>query len=517
MLVIPSFIGGIKMYAVYVRQSVDRPDSISIQNQIDFCKYEVRDNHYKIYEDKGYSGKNTDRPKFKEMTKAIKDGVITKVVVYKLDRISRSILDFSNLIEMFQKYNVEFISSTEKFDTSTPMGRAMLNICIVFAQLERETIQKRVADAYISRSKKGFYMGGRIPYGFKKETCTIEGVKTCQYIPLEDETEQLVTAYEIYSSPKIGVAETIREMRERGIVKKRGHDWDCARLNESLRNPIYVKADADIYNYLISKNIEIINDVSDFQGTNGCYFYRKEFKDATKRKITDFSNLYAVIAPHEGIIDSDVWLKCVSKLDSNKQIKKGKSGVHSWLTGKIKCLRCNKALRFTRWVGKTTTNEYFSCADTTLKCSGFGTVKQAVLENVVLKQLKIKAKKVLCKSHEKDDSKLKQINSIKTEISKKEREIETLIAKIPEANDAVMKYINKQVDDIDNRISVLKNQLAIISSNAIEANIKEIVNYFEAWEKLTFDDKCKILDLMVDRILVNKENEAVDVQIIWKI
>jgi len=146
MLVIPSFIGGIKMYAVYVRQSVDRPDSISIQSQIDFCKYEVRDNHYKIYEDKGYSGKNTDRPKFKEMIKAIKDGVITKVVVYKLDRISRSILDFSNLIEMFQKYNVEFISSTEKFDTSTPMGRAMLNICIVFAQLERETIQKRVED-----------------------------------------------------------------------------------------------------------------------------------------------------------------------------------------------------------------------------------------------------------------------------------------------------------------------------------------------------------------------------------
>ena len=98
--------------------------------------------------DKGYSGKNTDRPKFQELVRDIKRGLIAKVVVYKLDRISRSILDFANMMELFQQYNVEFVSSTEKFDTSTPMGRAMLNICIVFAQLERETIQKRVTDAY---------------------------------------------------------------------------------------------------------------------------------------------------------------------------------------------------------------------------------------------------------------------------------------------------------------------------------------------------------------------------------
>lgn len=74
--------------------------------------------------------------------------------MHKLDRISRSILEFANMMELFQEYDVEFVSSTEKFDTSTPMGRAMLNICIVFAQLERETIQKRVTDAYYSRCLK---------------------------------------------------------------------------------------------------------------------------------------------------------------------------------------------------------------------------------------------------------------------------------------------------------------------------------------------------------------------------
>ena len=164
--------------AIYARQSVDKKDSISIESQIEFCKYELKGGNCKEYTDKGYSGKNTDRPKFQELVRDIKQGLIAKVVVYKLDRISRSILDFANMMELFQQYNVEFVSSTEKFDTSTPMGRAMLNICIVFAQLERETIQKRVTDAYYSRSQRGFKMGGKAPYGFHTEPIKMDGINT---------------------------------------------------------------------------------------------------------------------------------------------------------------------------------------------------------------------------------------------------------------------------------------------------------------------------------------------------
>ena len=132
--------------AIYARQSVDKKDSISIESQIEFCKYELKGGNCKEYKDKGYSGKNTERPEFQQLMRDIESGLVRKVVVYKLDRISRSILDFAKMMDFFQKYEVEFVSSTEKFDTSTPMGRAMLNICIVFAQLERETIQKRVVN-----------------------------------------------------------------------------------------------------------------------------------------------------------------------------------------------------------------------------------------------------------------------------------------------------------------------------------------------------------------------------------
>ncbi len=133
---------------------------------------------YREYRDKGYSGKNTDRPKFQELIRDIEKGQISTVVVYKLDRISRSIIDFATMMELFQRYNVEFVSATEKFDTSTPMGRAMLNICIVFAQLERETIQRRVQDAYYSRCERGFHMSGKAPYGYRLEPTTVDGIKT---------------------------------------------------------------------------------------------------------------------------------------------------------------------------------------------------------------------------------------------------------------------------------------------------------------------------------------------------
>ena len=153
------------MIAIYARQSIDKADSISIETQIELCKRECdpRAADIKIYADKGFSGKNTNRPQFEELMKDINDGLVDKVIVYRLDRFSRSIADFGQAWENLQKRNVEFISINEKFDTSTPMGRAMLHIIMVFAQLERETIAERVKDNYYSRIKQGNWPGGPAP------------------------------------------------------------------------------------------------------------------------------------------------------------------------------------------------------------------------------------------------------------------------------------------------------------------------------------------------------------------
>ena len=116
--------------------------------------------------------------------------------------ISRSILDFANMMELFQEYDVEFVSSTEKFDTSTPMGRAMLNICIVFAQLERETIQKRVTDTYYSRCLKGFHMSGQAPYGFDLEPTVVENIRTKMMVADPIAASHVRLMFEMYAEPE---------------------------------------------------------------------------------------------------------------------------------------------------------------------------------------------------------------------------------------------------------------------------------------------------------------------------
>ena len=188
--------------AIYARQSVDRIDSISVESQIEFCKKEVTGESYKVYTDKGYSGKNIDRPAFQELLRDIEAGKVNRVIVYRLDRISRSVLDFANLIEVFQKNRVDFVSTMEKFDTGMPIGKAMLMIVMIFAQLERETIQQRVIDAYSSRSKRGFYMGGRVPFGFDLKETLIDGIRTKMYEPIESEAEIVRLIFSLYSEPQ---------------------------------------------------------------------------------------------------------------------------------------------------------------------------------------------------------------------------------------------------------------------------------------------------------------------------
>ena len=142
------------MDAIYARQSIDKKDSVSIETQVEYCRRYINTNS-EVFQDKGFSGKNTNRPAFHRLMEAVEAGQVRKIIVYRLDRFSRSISDFGRVWEMLEQHGVEFQSVTEQFDTSSPMGRAMLNIVLVFAQLERETIAERVRDNYQHRFSLG--------------------------------------------------------------------------------------------------------------------------------------------------------------------------------------------------------------------------------------------------------------------------------------------------------------------------------------------------------------------------
>lgn len=326
---------------IYGRQSVDKKDSISIESQIDFCKYELKGGSFRTYLNKGYSGKNTDLPHFQELLRDIEKGLVAKVVVYKLDRISRSILDFANMMELFQRYNVEFVSSTEKFDTSTPMGRAMLNICIVFAQLERETIQKRVTNAYYSRCQKGFHMSGKASYGYKLEPTVIEGIHTKMMVEDSEAANRIRLMFEMYSQPQTSFEDITRYFSENGIDFD-GKELQRATLSNLLRNPAYAQADLELYEFFKSQGTSIVNDAADFSGLNGCYLYQG--RDVPERKFSSLKDNILALAPHEGLIPSDVWLACRKKLLANTHFGGEREAKNTWLLGKVKCGRCGAGL-----------------------------------------------------------------------------------------------------------------------------------------------------------------------------
>lgn len=379
-----------RISAIYARQSVDRVDSISIESQIEFCEFELKGAACKVYCDRGYSGKNTLRPQLQELFSDIRRGEIDKVIVYKLDRISRSILDFSNMMEMFQQQQVEFVSTTEKFDTSTPMGRAMLNICIVFAQLERETIQKRVSDAYYSRSKKGLRMGGKPPYGFRLEEIIMDGIHTKKLVVEPEEAAVVQEIFRMYAEPKTSYGDITRYFAKKGVLFY-GKELIRAMLAQLLRNPVYVKADMNVYHFFLEHGADIVAGIHEFDGVHGCYLYRG--KDITTDKLQHLEGQMLVVAPHEGIISSDQWLQCRMKLLANKTIQADRQAVNTWLAGKIKCGKCGYALLS---IKSRSGRQYLRCTKrlNNRSCQGCGKIYTVDVENFVFREMVQKAREV---------------------------------------------------------------------------------------------------------------------------
>ncbi len=500
------------MIAIYARQSVDREDSISTDSQIEACKYEAHGEPCRTYVDKGYSGKNTERPQFQALVQNIREGSVSKVIVYRLDRISRSILDFSNLMVLFSKYGVEFVSSSEKFDTSTPMGRAMLNICMVFAQLERETIQQRVTDAYYSRSEKGFYMGGRVPYGFRLRETVLNGKRTKTYTVCEEEAAQIRLMYQLYAEPNASYGDILTYMNKHGLTC-RGNPWSRARIAEHLKNPIYVCADLDVYDFFQRQGTVIESDPQNFIGENGCYYYKG--RTSKNRKLAELKDNRLVLAPHRGIVPADLWLKCRKKCLQNKQIQPGRKISNTWLAGLVKCGNCHYALTLKKY--KTRRARYLICSRKTNSktCAGAGTIYADDFEALIYREIinKLEDLPVLYRK-ENPSSENRNTAAPRIELAKINREMNALVAKVASANESLMELINARVEELKIKQSQLERELSDCA--AVPRTIppaRQIQNYMERWNNLTLNEKRTVAGSLIEIIYATSET----VEIYWKI
>ncbi|MCL2545696.1 MAG: recombinase family protein [Oscillospiraceae bacterium] len=491
--------------AIYARQSVDKEDSISIESQIAMCEHETRGNNFKVYSDKGYSGKNLDRPDFERLVEDIKQGLIRRVIVYKLDRISRSILDFAGLIQFFEQHKVEFVSVTEKFDTSTPVGRAMLNICIVFAQLERETIQQRVKDAFDSRSRRGFFMGGTAPYGFRKAKTTIDGKKTSKFVIHKEEAEHVKLIFSLYADSNNSLNDVLRYLLDNGISQLNDKAWSTSRLSEILRHPVYVQSDLSIYEFYKSHGATIHSDVSEFDG-RGCYLYTGTASSNGKR--SDVIGREIVIAPHKGFISSEEWLKCRLRSINSKYSTKTQRGTSSWLLGKLKCGNCGYALA----VRKSGKNRLGVCSNysTMMLCKGTGgRVDINALENYVLDAMRDKLAKFKTLSGNTKNETPPKVRENDIKIAKLDTEIADLLTKVTGANTILMDYINEKVEELDHSRKELQQENISIRQTVKADKLATIYDHVEDWENTSFENKKSALDMLAKAIHISNAEIAI--------
>ncbi len=292
-----------KRCAIYTRKSLEdavEKEFNSIDAQRDAGEAYVRSQKAngwtlldKRYDDYGFSGGNVNRPALKELLADCEAGRVDVVVIYKLDRLSRSICDFAELSKSFDKWGVTFVSVTQEINTSTSSGRMMLNILMTFAQYEREVIAERIRDKKAATRRKGKWDGGVLPYGY-----ALSDHKLVERPDESGTARRIFARYLEIQSPKT----IARELNAEGTLRRSGKPWTPRQIGDMLRNVTYI----------------------------GKVSYKGEVFEGE----------------HDGLIDQETWDAVQKYMDGNIPVgSKGRTlDSEAPLKGILRCGRCGGAM-----------------------------------------------------------------------------------------------------------------------------------------------------------------------------
>lgn len=504
---------------LYARKSVERENSISCETQLEYCKMMIKpdesDEKVITFVDNGFSGGNVNRDGFQKMMNLVSQGKVSKVIVYKLDRISRSLSDFVKILQEFKNNNVEFVSSQESFDTSSPYGELIVKILMVFAEFERTSIINRVTQAYVHRSEMGFYMGGRQPYGFELVPTVIHNIKTKKLAQIPSEIEQVRYIFELYSQGNVSLRRLQNILIAEGKNPLNGSIWTTAKLSTLLKNPIYVKSDSNIYDYYEKHGVQMITDVTMFTGEYGAQLYGR---NKHKSNNPDWSDMRLVLLTHKGTVSSDIWLKCQRKLEKNKQITNSCSNPTSWLAGKVICEKCGYTMTTVK--GKINKRgemrRYFNCTGKSHKkiCKGPKcSVYAEDLENMVYNCIyrKLSELKDINPIKKRNDS--VEINDLKLKLKAVEKaENQLMDNMISEGfNEALLALANQKAARLKQDKIALNNKIDNIKS---KDNETMVVNLEKYWEDADYEQKKSVAMIMIHQITISEDGNT---KIIWNI
>ena len=514
-------------FVIYSRKSKFTGKGESIENQIEMCRQHIRTQYGDkaaenalVYEDEGFSGGTLERPKFKKMMADAKEKHFRAIVVYRLDRISRNIGDFAKLIEQLNGMEIDFISIKEQFDTSSPMGRAMMYISSVFSQLERETIAERIRDNMRELSKTGRWLGGTPPTGYTSESIShiaVDGKvrKACK-LKIVPEEISLVKLIQDKFLETDSLTQTEAYLLQQGIKTKQGKNFTRFAIKAILTNPVYMIADEAAYEYLTENKVDLFSEKNDFDGVHGIMAYNRTLQRPKKAtKIKPMDEWIVSVGKHEGVIEGTAWVKIQRSLERNKSKSYRAPRSHvALLSGLLVCGNCGSFMRpklTARQNAKGETIYTYLCSMKersrrhvcNIKTCNGNILDADVIEQIkalsensseVVKQIE-QSKRVLTGNREGYQA---QLDKLEAEINANEDEIRRLVSalsKTPESS--AEEYILKQIDELHDKGEGLKRRLAQWKELTAEHALADIE--FELLAQLLASFKDTIDDMTVEQ------------------
>lgn len=535
-----------RKFAIYSRKSKFTGKGESIENQIELCRQYIRLHHPEvqesdilIYEDEGFSGGNTNRPKFKEMMAKIKANQIQAVVCYRLDRISRNVADFSLMYQVFEDMNVSFLSVSERYDTSTPSGRAMLSMCTVFAQMERETIAERIKDNMHELAKSGRWLGGTTPTGYKSTqivgSVTVDG-KTRKAYKLDIVKDEAKLVREIFEKfiETNSLTKTETYLLQNHIKTKNGKDFTRFSIRSILANPVYMIADMQAWDYFASMGVEIYADKSDFDGKHGVIAYSKTIQKPGKaNQIKDMNEWIIAVGKHEGLISGKDWVKAQASLKQNrsKSYHKPRSNV-ALLSGLLFCGKCGDFMRpkLSQRLNKDGEQIYSYLCQTKEKsrrqnCDGKNPNGNE-LDRMVCAQIKslsenhsafIKGLSTVKREFEASREDFNErLLHLQKEQQDNEKQINALVNALAKSDGtAAFDYITNQINELHSKNDGIKKQIADIESMSSQYSYSDsefeilkdlLVSFGKSFDTMSVEQKRSALRTFIRKIVWDGEN-----------
>ena len=509
-------------FAIYARKSVYSDKSDSVKNQISMCRDYIKlkyneEGNISEYYDEGLTGANTNRPELKRLLADIDDGLIDVLAVYQLDRLSRDVRDFSNIYGILTEKRVEFISVKENIDTSTPIGKAMTYITMVFAQLERESIAARVTDNMIGLAKKGYWTGGNPPYGYVREKIIVDGKKHTT-IRIDPEAAEWVKGiYRDFLDNDYSLQGMETAYKRAGIKTQTGAFFSTTQLYKILTMPYCVANTPEVYDYYESLGCKMDpgspRDV--WKGDKGVMIYGRSTEKNKKHQIQPKEEWLVCIGLQDPFIDADTWLEAQSHLARNKFKRERKYDV-PLLKGTLRCAKCGCLMQVSRKKLKNGIFSAYYCITRQRKgidVCDMGQTDIRKLDTEVLRifsQIEADPETIMQYASIQEDAQEEPAVNYTAKISSLNAQIGRLTHSLAIARESTAsKYILAEIERLDANIEALKREQEMQKADkrrtarekkSVEQKAEDLKKMFSDLSGLSADEKNRIVKEVVEEM-----------------